>query len=77
MPTSISLTRCIWTPASVIATPDTSAGMPPESMRRADALRSDSTAIAPLNVKALTTSPPTIGEVTPVATRTSEGISEK
>ena len=35
------------------------------------------TAIAPLNVKALTTSPPTIGEVTPVATRTREGISEK
>src|SRR5262245_1513527 len=45
--------------------------MPPDRMRRADALRSDSTAIAPLNVKALTTSLPTIGKVTPVATRTS------
>jgi hypothetical protein len=33
----------------------------------ADALRSDSTAIAPLNVKALTTSPPTIGDVAPGA----------
>src|SRR5262249_2200496 len=48
-----------------------------DRMRRADELRSDSTAIAPLNVKALTTSPPMIGKVTPVATRTSEGISEK
>ena len=46
-------------------------------MRRADVLRSDSTATAPVNVKALTTSPPTTGKVTPVATRTSEGISEK
>ena len=37
----------------------------------------DNTAIAPLHVKALTTSPPTTGEAMPVATRTSEGISEK
>ena len=55
----------------------TSAGMQPDRMLRADVLRSDSTAIAPLNVKALTTSPPTLGDVTPVATRTNEGISEK
>jgi len=69
VPMSIRLTRCIWTPARVIATPVTSAGMPRRGCERAEALRSDSTAIAPLNVKALTTSPPTIGEVTPVATR--------
>ena len=50
-----------------IVTPDTSAGMPPDRMRPADALRSDSTAIAPLNVKALTTNPPTIGDVAPGA----------
>ena len=52
-------------------------GDAPDRIRRAEVLRSDSTAMAPLNVSALTTRPPTIGEVTPVATRTSDGISEK
>ena len=77
MPTSISHTSCSRTPASVTATPAASTTVPTRSIRRGDADRSHSTLIAPLNVSALTTSPPTTGRVTPVATRTSAGISEK
>jgi len=53
------------------------AGIPRTRIRPADTWRSDNTATAPLKVKAPTTSPPTIGCVTPVAARTSDGISEK
>ncbi len=51
--------------------------MPPLSIRPGAADRSASTLIAPLNVSAPTTRPPMTGRLTPVATRTSAGISEK
>ena len=77
MPSSISHTSCSRTPASVIATPAASTTVPALNIRRGNADRSNSTVIAPLSVSALTTRPPTTGRVTPVATRTSAGISEK
>ena len=40
----MSATNWVCTPASVIATPNASAGMPPSSIRSAPTLRKDSTA---------------------------------
>ena len=77
MPTSISHTSCSRTPASVIATPIGECNDAAFSMRPGVADRSDSTLTTPLNVSALTMRPPTTGRLTPVATRTSAGISEK
>jgi len=51
--------------------------MPPLNIRLGDTDRSDIIVVAPLNVSVLMTKSPITGRVTPVATRTSAGISEK
>ena len=57
----------MWTPGSVIATPDANATVPAARVWAAEKLRNSTTATAAEKVRAATTKPPMNGDAKPVA----------